>query len=108
MDKRKLNRITAVFLTLLVLVVAFMLSGSFRRTSRVVLPQESQQDEQISGFPGDSTDVLTVVAVAPDTVQQNILVGGDGLLHIGGDGAGGDTEDGLLAVVPEISRFPVR
>ena len=68
MDKRKLNRITAVFLTLLVLVVAFMLSGSFRRTSRVVLPQESQQDEQISGFPGDSTDVSTVVAVAPDTV----------------------------------------
>ena len=72
MDKRKLNRITAVFLTLLVLVVAFMLSGSFRRTSRVVLPQESQQDEQISGFPGDSTDVLTVVAVAPDTVQAAI------------------------------------
>ncbi len=72
MDKRKLNRITAVFLTLLVLVVAFMLSGSFRRTTRVVLPQESQQGGQIPGFPGDSTDTLTVVAVAPDTVQAAI------------------------------------
>ena len=72
MDKRTLNRITAVFLTLLVLVVAFMLSGSFRRTTRVVLPQESQQDEQIPGFPGDSTDALTVVSVAPDTVQAAI------------------------------------
>lgn len=72
MDKRKLNRITAVFLTLLVLVVAFMLSGSFRRTTRVVLPQESQQGGQIPGFPGDSTDTLTVVAVAPNTVQAAI------------------------------------
>lgn len=72
MDKRKLNRITAVFLTLLALVVAFMLSGSFRRTTRVVLPQESQQGGQIPGFPGDSTDTLTVVAVAPDTVQAAI------------------------------------
>ena len=32
MDKRKLNRITAVFLTLLVLVVAFMLSGDRKST----------------------------------------------------------------------------
>ena len=72
MDRQTLNRITAVFLTLLVLVAAFMLSGSFRRTTRVVLPQETPQSEQSPGFPGDSTDALTVVAVAPDTVQAAI------------------------------------
>ena len=72
MDRRTLNRITAVFLTLLVLVVAFMLSGSFRRTVHVVLPQESQQPEQSPGFPSDTADALSVVSVAPNTVQTAV------------------------------------
>ena len=72
MDRRTLNRITAVFLTLLVLVVAFMLSGSFRRTVHVVLPQESQQPEQPPGFPSDTTGALSVVSVAPNTVQTAV------------------------------------
>lgn len=72
MDRRTLNRITAVFLALLVLVVTFMLSGSFRRTAHVVLPQESQQPEHTPDFPGDNTDALSVVTVEPGTVQAAV------------------------------------
>ena len=72
MDKRKLNRITAVFLTLVVLVVARMLSGSFRRPTRVVLPQETESSGQFPGGEETANDALNVVAVAPNTVQSAI------------------------------------
>ena len=55
MDKRKLNRITAVFLTLLVLVVAFMLSGSFRRTSRSC----PRSPHRLSKFPASPVILRT-------------------------------------------------
>lgn len=72
MDRQKLNRITAVFLTLVVLVVALMLTGSLRRPVSITLPAEEETPGQTSGDPAKDSGQLTVVAVTPETVQAAI------------------------------------
>ena len=72
MDKRKLNRITWAFVAVTVLTVALMLTGSLRRTSRIILPSSTTASDT---RPEDSTgsgDMPTVVTVTPETVQTAI------------------------------------
>lgn len=71
MDRRRLNRITAVFLTAVVLVVAVMLSHSFRSPPSLVLPQEQDDAQQTPGS-GSEQDMLETVSVTPETVQTAI------------------------------------
>ena len=40
MEKRKLNRITAGFIVLVVMVLILMFSNSLRRSSHITLPEE--------------------------------------------------------------------
>lgn len=72
MDKRKLNRITWIFVGITVLVVAVMLGNTLRRTTYITLPQTGQEMELPSDTPEISGDALTVVEVRPDTVQAAI------------------------------------
>lgn len=70
MDKQWLNRITFAFLTVTVLVVILMLSGTLGRTSRISLPAGGPPAGQ---SPGDAAEPpLTVVEITPDTVQTAI------------------------------------
>ena len=54
------------------LIVALMLSTTLRRTSHITLPGTEQTPGQTSDGPAVSGDALTVVEVAPDTVQSAI------------------------------------
>lgn len=71
MDRRKLNRITAVFLVAVVLVVAAMLFHSFRSPPSLVLPQE-QDDSQLPPDSEEQQSALGTVSVTPQTVQTAI------------------------------------
>lgn len=68
MDKRWRNRITAAFLAVTVLVIALMLGGTLRRTSRITLPA----GEQAPGHTAAAGDALAVIEVTPETVQTAI------------------------------------
>ncbi len=69
MDRQRLNRITGIFLTVTVAVIVLMLAGTFRRTSHITLPDTSS----LPGPPASSAgSALTVVEIAPDTVQDAI------------------------------------
>jgi len=71
-DRRNLNRITAAVLTLAILVVALMLSGSLKRPSRIVLPQEEENSSEMPGVSDSSGDALTMITITPQTVQAAI------------------------------------
>lgn len=70
MDRRWLNRITIIFLAMTVLVIALMLSGTLGRPSHITLPASGPSSGQTSGNEGAAA--LTVVEVAPETVQAAI------------------------------------
>ena len=72
MDRRNLNRITAAVLTLAILVVALMLSGSLKRPSRIVLPQEEETADETPGVSDSPSGSLTMVTITPQTVQTAI------------------------------------
>lgn len=72
MDKRNLNWITWGFVGVTVLIIALMLGSTLRRTSHITLPETSESSGQASDVPSASGGALTVVEVAPDTVQAAI------------------------------------
>ncbi len=72
MDRQKLNRITALFLTAVVLIVALMLFGSLRRPERITLPAETGNTGTATGDPAEDHGALAVVEVTPETVQTAI------------------------------------
>lgn len=57
MEKRKLNRITAGFIVLVVMVLILMFSNSLRRSSHITLPEE--------GAPPDRQRIPMPPAVTP-------------------------------------------
>ena len=73
MEKRKLNRITAGFIVLVVMVLILMFSNSLRRSSHITLPEEGSSPGQTEDDTNASGgDALTVIAVTPETVQSVI------------------------------------
>lgn len=72
MDKRNLKWITWGFVAVTVLIVALMLSTTLRRTSHITLPGTEQSPDQTVDDPAVPGDALTVVEVAPETVQSAI------------------------------------
>lgn len=73
MEKRKLNRITAGFIVLVVMVLILMFSNSLRRSSHITLPEEGSSPGQTEDDTNASGgDALTVIAVTPETVQTAI------------------------------------
>lgn len=72
MDRRNLNRIITLVLTMVIVLVALMLTGSLQRPARIVLPAETTSPGQTSESPEDSAGALTQVAVTPATVQTAI------------------------------------
>ena len=73
MDKRNLKWITWSFVGVTIVIVAMMLGSTLRRTSHVTLPQTGTGSGQITENSDDSGDALTVIEVAPETVQTAIL-----------------------------------
>lgn len=70
LDKRKLNRITWMFVTVTVLVVALMLMNTLRRSDRITLPEPGgAPDQTVEDTTGSA---LTVVEVTPETVQAAV------------------------------------
>lgn len=67
MDRQQLNRITGIFLAATVAVIVLMLAGSFHRTAHITLPDTTPRLP-----PAAAGDALTVVEIAPDTVQAAI------------------------------------
>mgnify|MGYP005900229307 CR=1 FL=1 len=72
MEKRKLNRITAGFIVLVVMVLILMFSNSLRRSSHITLPEEGSSPGQAEDTNASGGDALTVIAVTPETVQSVI------------------------------------
>ena len=72
MEKRKLNRITAGFIVLVVRVLILMFSNSLRRSSHITLPEEGSSPGQAEDTNASGGDALTVIAVTPETVQTAI------------------------------------
>lgn len=72
MDKRKLNRITAGFVALMVLVIVLMLFNSLRRTAHITLPQESDISDSAQEEGDLDGNALTLIEIRPDTVQAAI------------------------------------
>lgn len=72
MDKRRLNRITWVFVALMVLAAALMLTGSLRRSSHITLPESGTDPDQLTEDGNASGNMPTVVAVTPETVQAAV------------------------------------
>ena len=72
MEKRKLNRITAGFIVLVVMVLILMFSNSLRRSSHITLPEEGSSPGQTEDTNASGGDALTVIAVTPETVQTAI------------------------------------
>lgn len=70
MDKRKLNRITLLFVLLTVFVVGMMLSNTLRRSSHITLPETGPDTEQVLDV--DESGALAVVEIEPTTVQSAI------------------------------------
>ena len=72
MEKRKLNRITAGFIVLVVMVLILMFSNSLRRSSHITLPEEGSSPGQAEDTNASGGDALTVIAVTPETVQTAV------------------------------------
>lgn len=72
MDKRKLNWITGAVLALTVVFLALMLGGTLNRTAHITLPASDPPRDSSAGEGGPSSGALTVVEIAPDTVQAAI------------------------------------
>ena len=72
MEKRKLNRITAGFIVLVVMVLILMFSNSLRRSSHITLPEEGSSPGHAEDTNASGGDALTVIAVTPETVQSVI------------------------------------
>ena len=73
MEKRKLNRITAGFIVLVVMVLILMFSNSLRRSSHITLPEEGSSPDRQRMIPmPPAVTPLTVIAVTPETVQTAI------------------------------------
>ena len=118
MEKRKLNRITAGFIVLVVMVLILMFSNSLRRSSHITLPEEGSFPAVaasccLASFAGAMLSVrrsswgslasamvsaagflLAVVAVALLCWQQITWLGRGGVLLL--CGAGGGLLAGLL------------
>lgn len=71
MDKRKLNWITWTVLALAMVIVALILGGNLNRTAHITLPPSDLPKDSAAGDSGAS-DLLTVVEIAPETVQSAI------------------------------------
>ena len=71
MDRKTLNHITGIFLTVTVLAIVVMLLGTLRRPTRISLPGTGQNT---GTEPGDAAggDALTVIQVTPETVQTAV------------------------------------
>ena len=71
MDRKTLNHITGIFLTVTVLAIVVMLLGTLRRPTRISLPGTGQNT---GTEPGDAAggDALTVIQVTPETVQAAV------------------------------------
>ena len=76
MEKRKLNRITAGFIVLVVMVLILMFSNSLRRSSHITLPEEGSSPGQAEDTNASGGDALTVIAVTPETVQTAVQTAG--------------------------------
>ena len=71
MDRKTLNRITGVFLTVTVLAVVVMLLNTFRQTAHITLP-DTGQSAGTGGENDPEGGVLTVIQVTPETVQAAV------------------------------------
>lgn len=71
MDRRRLKGITWGFVILTALIVAVMLTGNLRRSSRVTLPDTSETAGESGELPS-AGGALTVIEVRPETVQSAI------------------------------------
>ena len=71
MDKRKLNRITWIFVVITVLAVALMLANTLHRPDRITLPEPGDVPDQSAEDPTDGS-ALTVVEVTPETVRAAV------------------------------------
>ena len=65
MEKRKLNRITAGFIVLVVMVLILMFSNSLRRSSHITLPEEGSSPGQAEDTNASGGDALTVITDRP-------------------------------------------
>ena len=70
MEKRKLNRITAGFIVLVVMVLILMFSNSLRRSSHITLPEEGSS-------PGQAEDTNASGGDAPDSDRGDAGDGAD-------------------------------
>lgn len=73
MNKRKIGKFTAAgFAALILLVVAILLSNGLRRSSRIVLPDLTQQTDNTAILTESSGNTVAPVTVTPKTVQLAI------------------------------------
>lgn len=72
MGKRKVSRVAMGFIVLVALVIVLMFSNSLRRSSRITLPPADSAAGETDPGGGSGAGGLTVVAVAPETVQTAI------------------------------------
>jgi len=72
MKKKRMDRVTAAFVVLVVLVVALLLSNTLRATPRITLPAETGTQDPAAETPSADGGDLTVVSVTPETVQAAI------------------------------------
>ena len=71
MDRRRMNWITAGTIVLVVLAVAMTLLGGLHRSTRLVLPDDTEAADGTGDASAPGGD-LTVVEVTPETVQAAI------------------------------------
>lgn len=73
MNKRKIGKFTAAgFAALILLVVAILLSNGLRRSSRIVLPDMTQQADGSAAPAEGGGNTVAPVTVTPKTVQLAI------------------------------------
>lgn len=68
-DKRKLKWLTWGIVLFVVLAVGLILSGTLRRSTHITLPIPATGQRQDGETLDDSSDVLTLIEVTPETVQ---------------------------------------
>lgn len=71
MDRKTLNHITGIFLTVTVLAIVAMLLSALRRPTRITLPDTGQNTGAEQGDISEG-DALTVIQVTPETVQAAV------------------------------------
>lgn len=72
MDKQKRNRIFWAFMVLMFIALGLMLNSMLRRTAHITLPAESGMEDTDPHGSSTGNGMLTVVEIAPDTVQAAI------------------------------------